>query len=303
MKEAFREYKFQGQSLKRIQQANEIITEYTRGGYSLTLRQLYYQYVQRGIIPNQQKEYKRLGELLSKARLAGLIDWNVLEDRTRGVKGWSGGYDTPGQYFDGIADGYFVDIHEGQENYVEVWIEKDALVGVVERPCNRYRVRYFSCRGYSSQSEQYAAGRRFAEQANAGRSCHILHLGDHDPSGIDMTRDNQERLSMFSFDNVQVTRIALSMDQIDELKPPPNPAKMTDSRVGNYISLYGRQSWELDALPPDYIDRLVSSHLVELIDMDALNARRAVEDEGRDMLRKIGDRYEEVKDFILGIDY
>ncbi len=302
MHEVFVEHKFRGESLRRIQQANEIISEYISGGYSLTLRQLYYQYVQRGIIPNTQQEYKRLGDLLSKARLAGMIDWNVLEDRTRNLKGWSGGYDSPGDYFEGIASGYFVDAHIGQSNYVEVWIEKDALAGVVERPANRWRVRYFSCRGYSSQSEQYAAGQRFANEADNGKSCHILHLGDHDPSGIDMTRDNQDRLSMFSYNNIQVHRIALNMDQVEELQPPPNPAKITDARATEYIRRFGKKSWELDALPPDYIDKLIDGHLRNLIDIDAFNERKAIEREGQREIQKIAERYEDVREYINGFD-
>lgn len=77
----------------------------------------------------------------------------------------------------------------------------------------------------------------------------ILHLGDHDPSGIDMTRDISDRLELFGAD-VEVKRIALNWDQIDEFTPPPNPAKLSDSRAGAYIAEYGDESWELDALEP-----------------------------------------------------
>lgn len=298
MLEKFREHKFNKESMRRIHQANDIITEYMRGGYELTLRQLYYQYVQRGIIPNKDTEYKRLGELLSKARLAGLIDWNSLIDRTRNLKGANGGYDSPREYIEGMTSGYFVDWHIGQENYIEVWIEKDALVGVIERPCNRYRVRYFSCRGYSSQSEQYRAGQRFAQITDEGRTCHIIHLGDHDPSGIDMTRDNNERVNMFSYDNVQVHRIALNMDQIEELKPPPNPAKFTDSRAVDYVRNYGKSSWELDALPPDYIDNLVSQKISSLLDHDAMEVQKQIEREHKAQIETVASRYDDIMSYL-----
>ena len=298
MKELFIEKKFRGESLKRIIQANEIIGEMRSQGYTLSIRQLYYQYVQRGIIPNKVQEYKRLIDLLSKARLAGLVDWSAFEDRGRHVRGGDHGWENPAHYMESVGSDYAVKIWEGQENYVEVWIEKDALVGVIQRPCERLRVPYFSCRGYSSQTEQYNAGKRFASMAHDGKTCHVIHLGDHDPSGLDMSRDNQERLDMFSDYNVTLHRVALNMNQIEELNPPPNPAKLTDSRVGNYLSLYGKVSWELDALPPSYIDKLVQTEINKLIDVDVMNARRDLEREGREELSRIANNYEQIKDFL-----
>lgn len=83
------EKNFKSATMKIILQAQEIVTAYQAQGYSLTLRQLYYQFVARDIIPNKQSEYKRLGSIINDARLAGLIDWNAIEDRTRNVRGVS----------------------------------------------------------------------------------------------------------------------------------------------------------------------------------------------------------------------
>lgn len=307
MKEAFREYKFQPRVLARIQLANSILEDLARQGYSISLRQLYYQLVSRGEIPNSQKEYKKLGDTLSKARLAGLVDWRSLEDRGRSLKGADGSDESPAEWFSALENSYWKEWWRGQENYVEVWVEKDALAGVVERPCTRHRVKYFSCRGYSSQSEQYAAGKRFARAARQGKTCHVIHLGDHDPSGLDMTRDNQDRLDMFSENNVEVRRIALNMNQIEELNPPPNPAKMTDARVGGYIAAHGRSSWELDALPPAYIDNIIDEAIRELIDTEALDAVKAQEEEERSevsrIVEAIGSNYEDVTRLLRDNDY
>lgn len=307
MKETFEHHKFGKATLARIAMANGILEDLARQGYSISLRQLYYQLVSKGEIPNNNKEYKKLGDTLNKARLAGLVDWHSLEDRGRRLRGSHGGYESQQDYINGLENGYFRDWWEGQENYVEVWIEKDALVNVIERPCDRHRVRYFSCRGYSSASEQYRAGKRFQEMDSAGRVCHILHLGDHDPSGLDMTRDNQDKAVMFSGVEVNVHRLALNMDQVDELNPPPNPAKLTDSRVGEYMRLYGRQSWELDALPPSYIDNLVDVRLRELIDVDQMDAVKAREqDESDDISRvfmAVGGNYDDVKDLLSAHGY
>lgn len=302
MKETFEHHKFGKATLARIHMANGILEDLARQGYSISLRQLYYQLVSKGEIPNNNKEYKKLGDTLNKARLAGLVDWNSLEDRGRMLRGSNGGYESQQDYIAGLENGYFRDWWEGQENYVEVWIEKDALVNVIERPCDRHRVRYFSCRGYSSASEQYRAGKRFGQMDGDGRRCHILHLGDHDPSGLDMTRDNTDKALMFSGTEVTVHRLALNMDQVDELNPPPNPAKLTDSRVGEYMRLYGRQSWELDALPPAYIDNLVDQNLRLLIDVDQMDAVKAREQEESDDISRvfsaIGSDYSGVKDLL-----
>lgn len=299
MKEAFRDYKFTAKVLDRIALANTILEDLSRQGYSISLRQLYYQLVSRGAIANNLLEYKKLGDTLSKARLAGLVDWRSLEDRGRSLRGGDDGYDSPEHYIQSQGQDYFIKWWEGQDNYVEVWVEKDALVGVIERPCTRWRVAYFSCRGYSSQSEQYAAGKRFAQHADGGRRCHILHLGDHDPSGIDMTRDNRERVEMFAETEVTVHRIALNMDQIDDQKPPPNPAKLTDSRVGGYINKFGKLSWELDALQPRYLDALIDRHIRALVDEDLMNDRKAVEKERRDEIATffsaVSDNYDDLR--------
>jgi hypothetical protein len=258
MIELFIPRRFSAGSERIIETANAIIEEYQAQGFSLTLRQLYYQFVARDLIPNKQSEYKRLGSIINDARLAGLIDWDAIEDRTRFLRSYET-FSSPGEAARKVARNYIEDLWDSQPCYIEVWIEKDALVGVIEPVCGRWRLPYFACRGYSSQSEQYNAGKRLAEAAMRGQEAIVLHLGDHDPSGLDMTRDNQDRLSMFADgEEVQVLRLALNMDQIRRHRPPPNPAKETDSRIGGYLDQYGTaSSWELDALDPKVIDQLI----------------------------------------------
>src|SRR5262249_10346260 len=156
-------------------------------GYNLTLRQLFYQFVSRDLIPNNVRSYKRLGSIINDARLAGLIDWSAIEDRTRNLHElpcWR----TPAGIIRSCAQQYRTDLWAKQENRVEVWIEKEALAGVFERVCDELRVPFFSCRGYTSQSEMWVAGHRLKRIIDAGQRPVILHFGDHDPSGMDMTR-------------------------------------------------------------------------------------------------------------------
>lgn len=268
MKEKFAEINFRESSRVLIQQADKIIREYQARGYTLTLRQLYYQFVSRDLIKNLQTEYKRLGKIVNDARIAGMLDWSAIEDRTRNVKKPSV-WDSPESIIRAVAQQYQEDPWITQPFRPEVWIEKDALVGVIEGVCKELRVPYFACRGYASQSEIYDAGKRFRDTYRDRQIPLVLHLGDHDPSGLDMTRDLSERLSMFAGRNVEVRRLALNMAQIEEYDPPPNPAKDTDARFEGYQEEFGDSSWELDALDPDVISNLIRAELDGVIDLPA----------------------------------
>jgi hypothetical protein len=252
-------------SLATVHTANQIIEEYLAKGFDLTLRQLYYQFVARDLIPNTMKAYNRIKGIMNKARLAGLVDWNAITDRTRNVESNSH-WTNPGSIIRSAAYSFMVDHWEEQPNRVEVWIEKDALKGVIEGICERLDVPYFSCRGYTSVSEMWRAGNRLIANRKAGQTTWVIHLGDHDPSGIDMSRDIEERLELFTGNTVRINRIALNMNQIEELDLPPNPAKLSDSRAQGYIASFGSDSWELDALDPEYMSNLIEGVVKKLRD-------------------------------------
>lgn len=298
MKQQFQEFNFRADTLRQIEVANQIIREYLAQGYRLTLRQIYYQHVARGLIENSEKSYKRMGELLNNGRLAGLIDWSAIEDRTRNLRG-TFHLDNPAEAIQDAYEQFRLDKWADQTNRCEVWVEKDALVGVVSRVCERNDVDYFACRGYVSQSEMYDAARRIARYIRAGQNVTILHLGDHDPSGIDMTRDIITRLEMFLEGlGVGVNRLALNWEQIELYNPPPNPAKTTDSRFNGYAEEFGDESWELDALEPSVIDQLIEDNIVALRD-DALWADKVQEEqEHRDLLQATSNRWGEVVHYL-----
>ncbi|MFT9078641.1 hypothetical protein [Ethanoligenens sp.] len=255
--------KFRAASLALIEKIDSVVSDYDRQGFSLTLRQVYYQLVSRDIIPNKEKSYKMLSTLISDARLAGLIDWTAIEDRTRNLRGRSH-WTTPGSMIDSAAYSYHLDHWKGQKNYVEVWVEKDALIGIVGQICGQLDVSHFSCRGYVSQSEMWGAAQRLHRHHEQGQRIILLHLGDHDPSGQDMSRDIRDRLTMFDPNlKVEFHRLALNMEQIERYSPPPNPTKLSDSRANGYIEKYGYECWELDALEPQVISDLIRENVVK----------------------------------------
>jgi len=278
-----------------IAKANEIIDSYAADGYDLTIRQLYYQFVARGILENRQRNYKRLVDTINNARLAGLVDWERIVDRTRTMRGNSH-WDSPKDIISACASQFRLDTRLTQDTYIEVWIEKDALVGVLEGVCTELDVPYFSCRGYTSQSAVWRAANRVKSMAagRVGRAV-IIHLGDHDPSGIDMTRDIQTRLEIFGC-SAHVDRIALNMDQVTEYSPPPNPAKITDSRYDAYVEEYGEESWELDALDPRSITELIHQTISQYTN----NSRRQalIDDQwnNRRQLRGVATNWDQIID-------
>lgn len=330
-----------------IRRANAIIAEYAAQGFDLTLRQLYYQFVARGFIPNNIQSYKRLGDIINDARLAGLIDWDRIVDRTRNLRGVTT-YRDAQDLVKRSARYFSTDKWHDQAVRPEVWIEKDALVGVIEGTCVNHQVDFFSCRGFVSQSEMWAAAQRIGRRILAGQTVRIIHLGDHDPSGIDMSRDIEERIRAFlhtdqvnhlgkllweqvdkdgitatrwddlspeykqkmqmrldrledQWGTFQFERIALNMDQVLELQPPPNPAKITDSRAKKYIEEYGRESWELDALDPTYLDRIITDAIMAVREDDKWEAAEAVEAQEQALLDGIVQHWDRVADFTRGL--
>lgn len=287
--------KIKGKNRQVVDQANDIIREYSVQGYDLTLRQLYYQFVARDLLANNMKSYKRLGKIISDARRMGLIDWDYIVDRTRFVRGpqsWS----SPAEIVESCAAQYDVDWWADQDSRVEVWIEKDALVGVLQTACAPWHCPYFSCRGYVSDSEIWASAQRMSSIARKGQTTIVLHLGDHDPSGVDMSRDIEERLLLFASrkDSIEVRRVALTMPQIEEVEPPPNPAKTTDSRFRQYAAKYGDESWELDALDPTYISKLIAAEMGKVINKKHWKRAEEQRDAGRAELAKVAENFDRV---------
>ncbi len=286
--------KFSGSSQELIDQANTIFAEYQAAGYILTLRQVYYQFVSRGLLPNNMQSYKRLGSVLNDGRLAGLIDWNLMEDRTRNLVSQPSWTD-PASIVRAVANQFRIDKWAKQPYRPEVWIEKDALAGVFERVCSELQVPYFSCRGYTSQSEMWSAAQRLARWERNGQTPIIFHFGDHDPSGIDMTRDIKDRLDLFGASgatHIDLRRLALNMDQVEEYEPPPNPAKITDSRAEGYIAEFGAESWELDALQPDVLAGLVRDQIMEIRVEDEWESAVEEENEHRRLLGEVSQRWD-----------
>lgn len=290
MKEFFTTTNFRGNSLDLIKSINDILDEYAQQGYDLSLRQLFYQLVSRGIIENTQKSYSRVGDLVSDGRLGGLIDWDMIVDRGR-VAIANTHWTSPADIVDAAASQYKIDKWEDQPNHIEVMVEKQALEGVLIPVCRKLDVTFRANKGYTSQSMMYRLGKDLAERQQTGKDIHVLYFGDHDPSGLDMDRDVQARIALFSGRAVAFERLALKYAQVQVLNPPENPAKITDSRAKQYIKLYGTSSWELDAIEPKELARLVEAAVVSLRDEKLWKSALKKENEMKADLKEFAEDY------------
>lgn len=293
----FEEKNFTQASSDMLKKIDVVLKNYNRQGYVITLRQLYYKLFSTGVIKhNNAKEYKKLINIVNNGRVAGLLPWDMFEDTAREYNDVFTNEDRA------TAAGYLprfwkADFWRRQKYYVEVWVEKNALGNVIERACKPYRVPHMSCRGYLSATQAWQAGERFeAELADGERTGVLFYLGDHDPSGVDMSRDNERRLRLFSHDaDIKVQRLALTMAQINQYNPLPAPVKTTDSRAEKYTAAHGDDCWELDALEPEVIEALIVNAIKKLIDPAAWQTTLDEEQTEQDFLRRIETNWDEVE--------
>lgn len=304
MRQLFEYHSFSPASLVTIDAIETIVDEYQQDHMRLTVRQLFYQLVTHNAIANTQRDYKRIVSLTANARLSGILDWDAIEDRGRSVVStW--GYDDVPDAIRSIAYGYRRDRWRTQPVHVLVMCEKQALEAVLDRASGELGgVAYCVNKGYPSHSLLYRIGRRarFRWEHNRQRTV-VVYLGDHDPSGLDMDRDIEERLLMYSDDIgriVQFNRLALTRSQVDESSIPPNPAKLTDTRAREYIREHGTSSWELDAIEPQELVRMICDAVKrerdERLWREALDRER----DERDLLEQLAEHWPEISELLGG---
>jgi hypothetical protein len=276
--------------------AAAIIQEYADAGYNMTLRQLYYQILSRGHCESSQKEYKRLGDILSAARQSGALPPDCLVDTGREVAEGSAHLSYRTQSAEDlrralvttaaeIPDRVWEGTRFGADRFVLVAVEKAALAGVIEPEAARLGVAFTALRGYASVSLLWqilttwdgaarasALARLHYPQITAARPrvLSIVYLGDHDPDGLEipdalqrgldgLLQVHRDRLSWLPEDaEIQVKRAALTLRQIRQHDLIPFPAKQTSARFASYYERTGQdEAWELDSLAPPQLIALI----------------------------------------------
>jgi len=269
---------------------NEIISQYD---IKLTVRQIYYRLISDPYVlfQNTKSRYTQFDKMLVVARERGEVDYTSIEDRTREALGGDYGFDNPQdfltkeiEYLKNCWQDYKMEIWTNQDCKLEIWVEKDALANLINQVAEGFRVVVFPSRGYSSFTKVMECLERLEEYSDKERI--ILHLTDHDPSGFDMTRDLEERLSAYGGDTIQIKKIGLTYEQIKKFNLKANPTKKKDTRAIEYIKQFGSDCWELDALPPLELQNLVVESIKKYIDFDAWDNRFGEEKEGKGWLIK-----------------
>ncbi len=261
-----------------IPKVNELLDSFS---YRPTLRQIFYRLVAALLIPNTEVTYKSLSRATVSAREVHIIDPGIgidplaFQDRVRTSEGGDYGFDSPNDFIDYMLDQlrdspdqYTRPMWTTQQTMPIIWLEKDALFTPITTIASRYRVKVYAARGYSSFTSVYEA----AQEIDGAMSTKVLQLTDFDPSGEDMVRDLEDRLTRYGAADFGLAKIALTSDQVSTLGLPPMPAKKSDPRYEWFAASYGDRVVELDAIPPDELERIVSTAIEELIDQDAWNA-------------------------------
>jgi hypothetical protein len=278
-----------------IAHVNKILSEYTM---RLTLRQVYYRLVANFGLPNTRSNYNCLSAQLVKARENNDVNEDRIEDRTRGFLGGDGGYHSPDRFAESYKswflkawDSYTRNLWQDQNQFVIVWVEKDALSRVISDVADNWRVITAPSKGYASYTFIKSA---IDKLPSGDKNIMILHFGDHDPSGIDMTRDLGYRFQRYAPDKrIEIRRCALTFEQVKQYNLDPNPVKQADTRSEIYRTMYGESCWELDAIEPNELQRLVLQAIELYIDKDQWQASVQQEADDKEELKEQFEKYRE----------
>ena len=254
--------------MRRVREAIRAVLEEDS---PMTVRQVFYRLVSGSIIAMTETEYKgTVSRLLSDMRRTGEIPYGWVADNTRWMrKGKS--YSSLGQALARTAATYRRALWDTQPVYVEIWLEKDALSGVLYDVTSEWDVPLMVTRGYPSLSFLHEAARDIQEQA---KPAHLFYFGDYDPSGLDIPRATEAGLrGMAPQAEIHFTRVAVTEEQISEFGLPTRPTKTTDTRSKGFAG----ESVEVDAIPPATLREMAERCITEYVDRRALDVLRVAE--------------------------
>jgi hypothetical protein len=253
-----------------------ILTEYN----PMTVRQTFYQMVARGLIAKTETEYHTtVCRLLTKLRLAGDIPFGWIADNTRWMRK-PRTYDSLDSALRLTVETYRRALWSRMPEYVEIWIEKDALAGVIYSITSEWDVPLMVTRGYPSLSYVYEAAEYISELQ---KPTYIYYFGDYDPSGLDISRSLEDRLRLFAPGaELYFERVAINDYQIRMYNLPTRPTKPTDSRAKRFG---GDACVELDALDPARLREIVEFCILKHINGEEYQRLRQIEDAERESLQ------------------
>jgi hypothetical protein len=268
-----------------INAIREALFETLAEDHPMTVRQVFYRLVSRGAIAKTEAEYQRtVIRLLGEMRREKIIPFHWIADNTRWQRKPTT-FSSIEHLLRNAAQAYRRALWDNQSAYVEVWLEKDALAGVVMEETEPWDVPLMVTRGYPSLSYLHTAAETIAAQE---KPTFLYYLGDHDPSGVDIPRKVEEDIRTFAPGaQIGFERIAVTPEQISALGLQTRPTKKTDTRINRFEG----ESVEVDAIPPRVLREIVRRHIVQHVDEHQLSVQRVAEQSERDWLEWVAVNY------------
>jgi hypothetical protein len=269
-------------SKSEIERRRESLYEIVAAMEPMTVRQVFYQASVRGIVDKSESGYDKVQIDLVQMRRAGLLPYDWLTDHTR----WVRKPDTHNSVQDALEETarlYRKSLWRDADAYVEIWLEKDALAGVVDPITDKYDVPLMVARGYASLSFLHSA----ADYISAlDVPAYIYHFGDLDPSGVNAGEKIEETLMEMAPDaEIIFERVSVTPEQISNWNLPTRPTKKSDSRAKNF----GRISVELDAVEPSRLRRLVQTVIERHLPRKQFEILKAAEESERKLIASLVD--------------
>lgn len=244
----------------------------------MTVRQLFYQATVRELVPKTEAGYKQVAIDTAIMRRAGELPYEWLADHTRWQRKPTT-YRSPQEALRRIALLYRKNLWDDADAYVEIWLEKDALAGVIVDVTDPYDIPLMVARGYSSLSFLHASATYIG---NLDVPAYLYHLGDFDPSGVNAAEVIERRIREMAPDaDIHFQRIAVTMQQIAEWNLPTRPTKQSDTRAAKFGS---KISVELDAIPPNTLRKIVQDVIDSHMPRREFEVLKAAEKSERDYL-------------------
>lgn len=285
-------------NLAKLERAKEVVEELSE--YKpLTLRQIYYQLVGKGYIVNKKSQYIYLSKLLKYARIDGLIDCEDMEDRSRILRNHEGFPEKDTfikQEYDNFLKGYYRDFLQDQDNYIEVWIEKDALSSIFNPICREYGINLIVCRGFSSTSFLLDFKERISWRKGTIK---VLYFGDFDPSGLEMIPAMETTIKdeMKLEQDIEYIQIALTEEDCTGLIQNFDSIKAGDTRAKKFIAKYGEHGYELDAMSLETLTSKLKKAIESIIDMDLFLVQKKKWQKELKQLTELRDKAKELLGF------
>jgi len=276
-----------------IDEIKNVIRAVLKADHPMTVRQVFYQLVVRSAIEKTEEDYQQtVIRLLTEMRLEGKIpfDWLVDESRRRRIT----------QTYNNIADAardtakfYRRSALRACPDYLEIWVEKEALSGVLWDITSEYDVPLLVSKGMPSLTQLYGTACQIARAGRADKKSYIYQFGDHDPSGVLIPKTIQRRLielcEKFDCPGPLLERVALTEEQIEQFNLPTRPTKREGNRHANKFE---GDSVELDALPASTLRDMAREVIERHITIGVLTALRAAENSEREQLKMWADQVE-----------